>query len=90
MQKTKGVIFFLCSIFLITSCNNKKSDAKKLGDLNCSVQKLVDQGKTGSPEYIKMVAESNELSKEMEGRYKDPKDQHEIFEIVIKQAANCK
>jgi hypothetical protein len=90
MQKTKCFIFLLCTIFLFSACNNKKNDAKKLGEMNCSIQKLVDQGKTGSPEYIKMVAESNALSKEIEGKYKDPKDQNEIFEIVIKEAANCK
>jgi len=90
MYQIKCIIFLLCTIFLFTACDNKKNDAKKLGELNCSIQKLVAQGKAGSPEYIKIVDESNALSKKIEGKYKDPKAQNEIFEMVVKEAANCK
>ena len=90
MHQVKCFIFLFCIIFLFAACDNKKSDAKKLGQLNCSIQKLVAQGKTGSPEYNKIVGESNALSKKIEGKYNDPKDQNEIFEIVVKEAANCK
>ena len=90
MKQAKFLIILFSLTFLISSCDNKKNDAKKLGELNCSIQKLVAQGKAGSPEYIKIVDESNALSKEIEAKYKDPKDQNEIFEIVVKEAANCK
>jgi hypothetical protein len=90
MKQAKYLTIFIIATFLISSCDNKKNDAKKLGELNCSIQKLVAQGKAGSPEYIKIADESNALSKEIEGKYKDPKDQNEIFEMLVKEAANCK
>lgn len=90
MKQAKYLIIFFYATFLISACDNKKNDAKKLGELNCSIQKLVAQGKVESPEYNKIRDESNALSKEIEAKYKDPKDQNEIFEMVVKEAANCK
>jgi hypothetical protein len=88
-QLSVGSFLFL-SIILFNACDSKKSDAKKLGELFCASQKLISQGKSGSPEFIKIDNETKALSTKMQDKYKDTTDQKLIFEIFIKEASNCK
>jgi basic membrane lipoprotein Med (substrate-binding protein (PBP1-ABC) superfamily) len=82
-----GALLFASVIF--TSCGGGvESDAKKLADLMCKAQKLMQDGNT--EEYEAISKEGNELEKELKGKYTSEEDQKKFVEALTKEIANCK
>lgn len=88
-----GVIIF--ASFIFTSCggNSIESDAKRLAELQCKVQKLIQKAASGdmsiAEESQKLSSEAATLSKEMDGKYTSDSDKQKFAEALLKEMGNC-
>lgn len=86
----------LVASFILTSCNGSsiESDAKKVAELQCKAQKLMDKVASGDmsvmEESTKLAIEAEELLEEMEGKYTSDSDQLKFEEALLKEMGNCK
>lgn len=95
----KLILFFGVIIYTsltLTSCvgNSIESDAKKIADLQCKAQTLMQKATTGDmsvmAESTKLATEATTLLKEMEEKYTSDSDKKKLAEAVLKEMANCK
>jgi hypothetical protein len=94
----KGMIFLgaiLLASSILTSCGNSiESDAKKVAEIQCKAQKLMEKAATGDmttlAESQSIAAEAISLQKEMEGKYTSEEDQQKFAEALLKEVGNCK
>ena len=88
-----GAILLTASV--LTSCGGGsiESDAKKVAELQCKAQKLVEKASSGDmsvmEESQKLSAEAASLMTEMEGKYTSESDQKAFGEALVKEAGNC-
>ncbi len=93
-MKVFGVILFT-SLFL-TSCGGSsiESDAKRVAELQCKAQKLMQKATSGDMSVIeestKLTSEAATLSKEIEGKYTSDSDKKKFAEALLKEMGNCK
>ncbi len=89
-----GAILF--ASFIMTSCGGGsiESDAKKVAELQCKAQKLMQKAATGEmtvmEESTKLASEAATLSKEMEGKYTSDSDKEQFAKALLKEMGNCK
>ena len=89
-----GAILFASVI--LTSCGGGsiQSDAKKVAELQCKAQKLMQKATSGDmsvmEESTKLASEAATLSKEMEGKYTSDSDKKKFAEALLKEMGNCK
>ncbi len=82
--------------FMLTGCSGSsiESDAKRVAGLQCKAQKLMQKATSGDvsllQESSKLMAESAELQKELEGKYTSESDQQKFAEAILKELGNCK
>ena len=95
----KSMTFFgaiLFALFILTSCGNSSidRDAKKVADLQCRAQQLMQKAATGDmsvmEESTKLANEAATLSKEMEDKYTSDSDKKKFAEALLKEMENCK
>ena len=81
---------------ILTSCGGGsiESDAKKVAELQCKAQQLVQKATSGDmsvmEESTKLTSEAAALSKEMEGKYTSDSDKKKFAEALLKEMGNCK
>jgi hypothetical protein len=81
---------------VLTSCGGSsiESDAKKVADLQCKAQQLMQKANAGDMSVIaestKLASEATSLSKEMEGKYTSDSDKQKFAEALLKEMGNCK
>lgn len=81
---------------ILTSCGGGsiESDAKKLAELECKAEKLVQKATSGDmsvmEESTKLASESMTLSKELEEKYTSDSDKKKLYEALLKERGNCK
>ncbi len=89
---------FIASVIL-TSCGGGsiQSDAKKVAELECKAQKLMQKATSYDTydmsvmeESTKLASEAANLSKEMEGKYTSDSDKKKFAEALLKEMGNCK
>ena len=94
----KKVILNLTAIafvsMMLTSCGGSpESDAKKMAELMCEVQKLAKAGADGDEDAMTKAKELGEefeaLAKELEAKYKDNKDAEKEIEEAFKKAVEA-
>jgi hypothetical protein len=84
------------SSVMLTSCSNSsiESDAKRVAELQCRAQKLMQNATSGDMSVIeesnKLTAEALALSKEIEGKYTSDSDKEEFEKAMLKEMGNCK
>ena len=89
-----GVV--LISSFLLISCGGSsiESDAKKVAELQCKAQKLMQKATSGDMSVIeertKLTSEAAALSKEIEAKYTSDSDKKKFAEALLKEMGNCK
>ncbi len=89
-----GAILF--ATIILTSCGGGsiESDAKKVAELQCKAQKLMQKATSGDmsvmEESTKLASEAATLSKEMEGKYKDAADYQKFTTAYLKAMGDCK
>jgi hypothetical protein len=89
-----GAILFASTI--LTSCggNSIDSDAKKVAELQCKAEKLMQKATSGDMSVIeestKLASEAATLSKEMEEKYTSDSDMEKFAESLLKEMGNCK
>ena len=89
-----GAILFASVI--LTSCGGGsiQSDAKKVAELECKAQKLLQKATSGDmsimEESTKLASEAANLSKEMDGKYTSDSDKKKFAEAFLKEMGNCK
>ena len=89
-----GAIFFASVI--LTSCGGGsiESDAKKVAELQCKAQKLMQEATSGDmsvmAESTKLASDAATLSKEIEGKYTSDSDKKKFAEALLKEMGNCK
>jgi len=89
-----GAILF--ASLILTSCggNSIASDAKKVADLQCKQQQLMQKASSGDMSVIaegtELAAEVASLSNEMEGKYTSDSDRAKFAEALLKEMGNCK
>ena len=89
-----GVV--LISSFLLISCGGSsiESDAKKVAELQCKAQKLMQEAASGdmsvTEEGTKLKEELKTLSKEMKEKYTSESDMKKFAEALLKEMGNCK
>ena len=88
-----GAILF--ASIILTSCGGSiDSDAKKVADLQCKYQKLMQKASSGDmsvlSENTKFAAEVAELTKEMEGKYTSSADKEKFSIALLKAMGDCK
>ncbi len=88
-----GAILLATSI--LTSCGGSiESDAKKVAEVQCKAQKLMEKAASGDmstmAESQSLAAEAIALQKEMEGKYTSEADQQKFNEALLKEVGNCK
>jgi hypothetical protein len=82
--------------FLLTSCagSSIESDAKKVAELQCKAQKLMQKATTGDmtliEESTKLASEATTLSREIEEKYPSESDKKKFAEALLKELGNCK
>ncbi len=88
-----GAILFASVI--LTSCvsGSIQSDAKKVAELQCKAQKLMQKAITADMSVIeestKLTSEAATLLKEMEGKYISYSDKQKFAEALLKEMGNC-
>ncbi len=88
------IAMFIASAML-TSCggNSIESDAKKVAEIQCKVQKLILKAASGDKSAVeeskKLTAESQDLFKELQEKYKSDSDKQKFGEAVMKEMGNC-
>jgi hypothetical protein len=89
-----GAILFASTIFISCGGNSIESDAKKVAELQCKAQKLIQKANSGDnsilEESTKLASELTTLSKEMEGKYSSDSDKKKFAEALLKEMGNCK
>jgi hypothetical protein len=86
----------LFASFILTSCGGGSidSDAKKVADLQCKAQQLMQKATSGDmsvmTESTKLASDAAALSKEMEGKYTSDSDKQKFAEALLKAMGNCK
>lgn len=97
MKKAKifaGVI--LVASVIITSCGGSsiESDAKKVAELQCKAQELMQKAASGDmslmEESTKLTSEAATLSNEMEGKYTSDADKQKFAEALLREISKCK
>ena len=89
-----GVILFVSLI--LTSCggNSIASDAKKVAELQCKQQQLMQKASSGDmsvmAEGTELASQVASLSNEMEGKYTSDSDRAKFAEALLKEMGNCK
>ncbi len=89
-----GAILFASTI--ITSCagNSIESDAKKVAELHCTSQKILQKATSVDvsimEESAKLASEAASLSKEMEKKFTSDSDKKKFAEALLKEMGNCK
>ncbi len=95
----KSITFLGAVLFaslLVTSCGGGSidSDAKKLADLQCKAQGLMQKAQAGDQsvmeEAAKLGTEATALSNEIKGKYTSEADQKKFTEALLKEMGNCK
>jgi hypothetical protein len=86
MKKITTIFAFMLLAVAFTSCDSKKSDAKKLAEISCKMQKLAEKGDYTSDDYTKLAKEGAELSTKLEKKYKDDKD---FAMMLLQEMSNC-
>ena len=97
MKKTTTTfsILIIASMTLL-SCGKSsiESDAKKVAELQCKAQKLMQEAASGDAsileESTKIGIEASELSKEMEGKYTSDSDREEFGKALLNAMSECK
>lgn len=93
LVKSLGVV--LISSVVLTSCSGGsiENDAKKVAELQCKAQKLMQKATSGDmsvlEESTKLATEASSLSKEMEGKYTSDSDKQKFGEALLKEMGNC-
>jgi hypothetical protein len=84
-------VMLLASVAL-TSCDSKKSDAKKAADLFCKMQKLMKDPNAKTEDVEKLSKEFEEFQKKMKDKYKDAseKDNQYMDSLVEVYVKDCK
>ncbi len=91
---TLGMLYL--SAVIITSCNNGsiEADAKKVAELQCKAQKLMQKATSGDmsvlEESTKLTTEATALGNELEGKYTSDSDKKKFAEALLKEMENCK
>ncbi|MDO9253956.1 MAG: hypothetical protein Q7U54_00485 [Bacteroidales bacterium] len=81
---------------ILSSCGGGsiESDAKKVADLQCKAQQLVQKAASGDMSVIeestKLASEAAALSEKMEGKYTSDSDKQKFAEALLKEMGNCK
>jgi hypothetical protein len=97
MKKVKlifGPMFFASVV--LTSCGGDSiaSDAKKIADLQCKAQQLLQKATSGDMSLMekstKLTSEATSLVKEMESKYTSDSDKKKLAEALLKEMGNCK
>lgn len=92
-MKIFGAIIFASVI--LTSCGGGsiESDAKKVAELQCKAQKLMQKATLGDmsvmEESTKLALEAETLLKEMEDKYSSDSDKKKLAEALLKEMGNC-
>jgi hypothetical protein len=88
-----GAILFASTI--LTSCGGGsiESDAKKVAELQCKAQELMQKATSGDmsvmEESTKLASEAANLSKEMERKYTSDSDKQKFAEALLKEMGKC-
>jgi len=97
MKKVKTIFgAIMIASFILTSCGEGsiESDAKKLANLQCKAQQLMQKATTGDMSIIeestKLGAEAATLSEQMKGKYTSDSDKKKFAETLLKEMNNCK
>ena len=89
-----GTILFASLILLGCGGGSIESDAKKVAELQCKAQQLMEKATSGDmsvmEESTKLASEAADLSKEMEGKYTSDSDKEKFAEALLKEMGNCK
>ena len=89
-------VAILCVSLILTSCggNSIASDAKKVADLQCKQQQLMQKASAGDmsvmAEGTELASQVASLSNEMEGKYTSDSDRAKFAEALLKEMGNCK
>jgi len=89
-----GTILF--ASIVLTSCegNSIESDAKKVAELQCKSQKILQTATSVDisimEESAKLASEAASLSKEIEKKYTSDFDKKKFAEALLKEMGNCK
>jgi hypothetical protein len=92
---TLAGVFVAISLFM-ASCGGGsiESDAKKLAELQCKAQKLIEKSADGDmgviEESTKLTKEAAELTRELEGKYSSDSDKKKLAEALLKAMGDCK
>ncbi|WP_159520121.1 hypothetical protein [Sunxiuqinia indica] len=95
MKKTIRIIGTIAlAAFLFASCGNSiESDAKKVAELQCEAQELMQKVMAGDAslmeESSKLAEKAAELSLEMEKKYDSASDRQKFAEALLKEMGNC-
>lgn len=97
MKKSLSIFgALLMASVILTSCGGGsiESDAKKVAELQCKAQGLMQKAATGDmsvmEEANKLSAEAASLGKEMEGKYTSDSDKKKFAEALLNEIGNCK
>ena len=88
-----GAILFVS--FILSSCGNSiERDAKKVADIQCKAQKLMQKVTSGDmsvmTEATKLSSEATSLQQELEGKYISDADKQKFAEALLKDMGDCK
>ncbi len=81
---------------ILTSCGGGsiENDAKKVAELQCKAQKLMQKASSGDmslvEESTKLTSEAVALQKELDGKYTSDADKEVFGKALLKEMANCK
>lgn len=79
----------------LTGCGGGsiESDAKKVAELQCKAQKLMQKAAAGDmsvmEESTKLAAEAGALAREMEAKYTSDADKQKFASALLKETGKC-
>lgn len=97
MKKVTTILgAIICASTILTGCagSSIESDAKKLAEIQCKAQKLIEKATTGDMSAIeqstKLTSEAAALSKEMERKYTSDSDKQKFTAALLSEMGKCK
>lgn len=97
MKKVMTILVAMMFVSLIISgCSNNsiEQDAKKVAELQCKAQKLMQKATEGDisvlDEATKLTEEAAALSEEIEGKYTSDSDLEKFTAAFAKEMSKCK